>query len=143
MTKETLLQCVSDQVTSSVKVTKTAQAASKTASKKTAATSGATTKTASKVATKTASKAAKKKASKKKKLPGMDGWTVKQLQDYLREQNGNHSNMNRTELLDLAKLYAKKPVEDPHIAAAYDEHYAELLQKRKMFEKINKVTKTL
>ena len=72
----------------------------------------------------------------------MDGWTVKQLQDYLREQNGKHSNMNRTELLDLAKLYAKKPVEDPSIAAAYDEHYAELLQKRKMFEKINKVTKT-
>ena len=62
----------------------------------------------------------------------MDDWTVIQLKNYLREQKGKHSNMNRTELLDLAKLYAQKPAEDPNITAAYDE----LLQKRKMFEKI-------
>ena len=45
----------------------------------------------------------------------MDDWTVIQLKNYLRDQKGKHSNMNRTELLDLAKLYAQKPAEDPNI----------------------------
>ena len=81
-------------------------------------------------------KASKASTSKAVKVPApnMDDWTVEQLKDYLREQKGRHSNMNRASLLELAKLYKKKPKEDPKIAVAYEEHFAEILQKRKLFE---------
>ena len=84
------------------------------------------------------------KASKAVKVlaPNMDDWTCEQLTDYLREQKGRHSNMNRASLLELAKLYEKKPKEDPKIAVAYEVHYAEILKKRKLFETADVIDRT-
>ena len=42
--------------------------------------------------------------------------------------------MNRDELIQLAKLYANKPKEDPKVAEAYEIHYAQILEKRKLFK---------
>ena len=72
----------------------------------------------------------------------MEGWTCEDLKNYLRTQKGKHSNMNRNELLELAKLYAKKPKEDPKVAEAYEIHYADVLQKRKMFKITDKMDRT-
>ena len=72
----------------------------------------------------------------------MEGWNCDDLKNYLRTQKGKHSNMNRKELLELAKLYAKKPKEDPKVAEAYEILYADVLQKRKMFLITNKMDRT-
>ena len=85
------------------------------------------------------------KVSKTKppKVPttSMDSWTCDQLKDYLREQKGRHSNMNKDELLELAKLYSQKPKEDPKITADYETHYAEILQKRQLFKITDKMSR--
>ena len=71
----------------------------------------------------------------------MKDWTVEELKDYLRDQKGRHSNMKRDELLELAKLYSQKPKEDPKVAADYEIHYAEILQKRKLFQVTDKLSR--
>ena len=91
--------------------------------------------------TNSASKASKAKHPKAPTTSNMDSWTCDQLKDYLREQKGRHSNMNKDELLELAKLYSQKPKEDPKIAAAYEIHYAEILQKRKLFKVSDQITR--
>ena len=72
----------------------------------------------------------------------MERWNCDDLKNYLRTQKGKHSNMNRKELLELAKLYAKKPKEDPKVAEAYEILYADVLRKRKMFLITNKMDRT-
>ena len=72
----------------------------------------------------------------------MEGWNCDDLKNYLRSQKGKHSNMNRKELLELAKLYSKKPKEDPKVAEAYEILYADVLRKRKMFLITNKMDRT-
>ena len=97
----------------------------------------------SKKASKTnaAPKVSKTKPPKIPTTSNMDGWTCEQLKDYLREQKGRHSNMNKDELLELAKLYSQKPKEDPKVAADYQIHYAEILQKRKLFQVTDKMSR--
>ena len=49
--------------------------------------------------------------------------------------------MNRDDLIQLAKLYANKSKEDPKITADYETHYAEILQKRKLFKVSDQITR--
>ena len=127
-----MLQSASEKLTAQTALKVTPKTPSKAASannsleSKNVASSDNISETASKVAQKTATKTASKTVSKKTlktaskkgkkgKSSNMDDWTVIQLKNYLRDQKGKHSNMNRTELLNLAKLYAQKPAEDPNI----------------------------
>ena len=72
----------------------------------------------------------------------MSDWSVDELKDYLRDQKGRHSNMKKQDLLDLAKLYAQKPKEDPQIAVAYESHFADIVKKRQKFKITDNLSRT-
>ena len=64
----------------------------------------------------------------------MEKKTVKELKTYLKEHGGKRSNMNKAELVNLAKLYEQKEIEDHSVTTKYEEHYQILVEKRKIFE---------
>ena len=61
----------------------------------------------------------------------MESKTVKELKTYLKEQGGKCSNMNKAQLVSLAKLYEQKPSENPTVAARYEEHCQVLVEKER------------
>lgn len=72
----------------------------------------------------------------------METKTVKELKAYLKENGGKCSNMNKAQLVSLAKLYEQKPSENPTVAAKYEEHCQILVEKRKVFENSAHLVKT-
>ena len=72
----------------------------------------------------------------------MESKTVNELKAYLRERSGKCSNMNKAQLVSLAKLYEQKPSEDPNVSTKYEEHCHNLVEKRKVFENTANLTRT-